>query len=176
MFDEFVDNTERYEEFIEELLEANREGRFDDVFNRAYGMGTFSIDELIDIYARVDNDCVTNYRSKNESEEAVELEALRLAILQSLSEANTSAIAFELAACFFDHFSKEAEGMDMSDEIAKCLTKIFKCIASTGSWSEFLPEQSLCSTSTIPVFPTALVLTAQDLPGSPAIWNAEKRS
>ncbi len=73
MFDEFVDNTERYEEFIEELLEANREGRFDDVFNRAYGMGTFSIDELIDIYARVDNDCVTNYRSKNESEEAVEL-------------------------------------------------------------------------------------------------------
>ena len=24
MFDEFVDNTERYEEFIEELLEANR--------------------------------------------------------------------------------------------------------------------------------------------------------
>ena len=25
MFDEFVDNTERYEEFIEELLEANRE-------------------------------------------------------------------------------------------------------------------------------------------------------
>ena len=105
MFDEFVDNTERYEEFIEELLEANREGRFDDVFNRAYGMGTFSIDELIDIYARVDNDCVTNYRSKNESEEAVELEALRLAILQSLSEANTSAI--------------------------------FKCIASTGSWSEF---------------------------------------
>ena len=45
MFDEFVDNTERYEEFIEELLEANREGRFDDVFNRAYGMGTFSIDE-----------------------------------------------------------------------------------------------------------------------------------
>ena len=71
MFDEFVDNTERYEEFIEELLEANREGRFDDVFNRAYGMGTFSIDELIDIYARVDNDCVTNYRSKNESEEAV---------------------------------------------------------------------------------------------------------
>ena len=35
MFDEFVDNTERYEEFIEELLEANREGRFDDVFNRA---------------------------------------------------------------------------------------------------------------------------------------------
>ena len=28
MFDEFVDNTERYEEFIEELLEANREGRF----------------------------------------------------------------------------------------------------------------------------------------------------
>ena len=53
MFDEFVDNTERYEEFIEELLEANREGRFDDVFNRAYGMGTFSIDELIDIYARV---------------------------------------------------------------------------------------------------------------------------
>ena len=24
----------------------------------------FSIDELIDIYARVDNDCVTNYRSK----------------------------------------------------------------------------------------------------------------
>ena len=53
MFDEFVDNTERYEEFIEELLEANREGRFDDVFNRAYGMGTFSIDELIDIYARI---------------------------------------------------------------------------------------------------------------------------
>ena len=46
MFDEFVDNTERYEEFIEELLEANREGRFDDVFNRAYGMGTFSIDEI----------------------------------------------------------------------------------------------------------------------------------
>ena len=137
MFDEFVDNTERYEEFIEELLEANREGRFDDVFNRAYGMGTFSIDELIDIYARVDNDCVTNYRSKNESEEAVELETLRLAILQSLSEANTSAIAFELDACFFDHFSKEAEGMDMSDEIDKCLTKIFKCIASTGSWSEF---------------------------------------
>ena len=65
MFDEFVDNTERYEEFIEELLEANREGRFDDVFNRAYGMGTFSIDELIDIYARVDNDCVTNYRSRS---------------------------------------------------------------------------------------------------------------
>lgn len=53
MFDEFVDNTERYEEFIEELLEANREGRFDDVFNRAYGMGTFSIDELIDIYAGI---------------------------------------------------------------------------------------------------------------------------
>ena len=92
---------------------------------------------LFPLMSRVDNDCVTNYRSKNESEEAVELEALRLAILQSLSEANTSAIAFELAACFFDHFSKEAEGMDMSDEIDKCLTKIFKCIASTGSWSEF---------------------------------------
>lgn len=102
---------------------------------------------------------------------------MRLAILQSLSEANTSAIAFELAACFFDHFSKEAEGMDMSDEIDKCLTKIFKCIASTGSWSEFFAGNRACgSTSTIPVFPTALVLTAQDLPGSPAIWNVEKRS
>ena len=176
MFDEFVDNTERYEEFIEELLEANREGRFDDVFNRAYGMGTFSIDELIDIYARVDNDCVTNYRSKNESEEAVELETLRLAILQSLSEANTSAIAFELAACFFDHFSKEAEGMDMSDEIDKCLTKIFKCIASTGSWSEFFAGTEPVFHIYYSRFPTALVLTAQDLPGSPAIWNVEKRS
>lgn len=43
MFDEFVDNTERYEEFIEELLEANREGRFDDVFNRAYGWALFPL-------------------------------------------------------------------------------------------------------------------------------------
>lgn len=137
MFDEFVDNTDRYSEFIEELLEANREGKFDEVFNRAYGMGTFTIDELIDIYTMVDNDCVRNFRAKETSEEAAELETLRLELLRSLSEANMSSIAFELAACFFDHFSKEAEAMDQGESASESLTRIFKCIASTGSWSEF---------------------------------------
>ena len=35
MFDDFEDNTDRYSEFIEELLAANAEGNFDSVFNRA---------------------------------------------------------------------------------------------------------------------------------------------
>lgn len=137
MFDDFIDNTERYEEFIAALLEANQEGNFDNVFNQAYGMGTFTIDELIDIYTMVDNDCVRNFRAKDSSKEAAELEALRLELLRSLSEANTSSIAFELAACFFDHFSKDAEDMDKGEYIEESLTRIFKCIASTGSWSEF---------------------------------------
>ena len=137
IFDEFVDNTDRFTAFIEELLEANREGKFDEVFNRAYGMSTFSIDELLDIYVMVDNDCIHNYQSKNVSKETAELSALRLELLRSLSEANLSSIAFELAACFFGHFSKNAEAIDHGDYIEESLTRIFRCIASTGSWSEF---------------------------------------
>ncbi|MCI8327979.1 MAG: hypothetical protein HFI37_09455 [Lachnospiraceae bacterium] len=136
MFDDF-DNTDFYKEFIEELLEANREGKFDEVFNRAYSMEVFSIDELIDIYTLVDDDCVQNFCSKNVSTEAKELDALRLEILRSLSEANTSSVAFELAACFFDHFSKGADAMDRGAFVEESMTRIFKCIASTGSWSEF---------------------------------------
>lgn len=137
IFDDFVDDTDRLTAFIEELLEANREGKFDEVLNRAYGMGTFSIDELIDIYKMVDDDCVHNYQSKNSSKEASELSALRLELLRSLSEANMSSVAFELAACFFSHFSKNAEAMDQGDYAEESVTRIFKCIASTGSWSEF---------------------------------------
>ena len=59
MFDDFEDNTDRYSEFIEELLAANAEGNFDSVFNRAYGMGTFSEDDLINIYNIYKNSTVT---------------------------------------------------------------------------------------------------------------------
>jgi len=137
MFEDFVDNTDRYMEFIEKLLVANQEGNFDSIFNQAYGMGTFNVDELIDIYNMVDNDCVHNYRAKDTSKEAQELMILRLAILNSLSEANMATIAFELAASFFDHFSKEAEGLDIGEQPEAYFTRVFKCIASTGSWSEF---------------------------------------
>lgn len=137
IFEEFTDNTDRYTEFIEELLDANAEGRFDEVFNRAYGMQTFTEEELIDIYAMVDSQCVSNFRSEDGSEKAKALNALRICLLRSLSKANTSSISFELAACFFDHFSKEASEMDRGAEIEESLTRIFKCIASTGSWAEF---------------------------------------
>lgn len=137
MFDDFVDNTDRYREFIDELLEAEEQGHFDEVFNRAYGMGTYSMNELIDIYAMVDSDCIEFCRSQNQSEEASKMDALRLRILSSLSEANTPEIAFELAACFFEHFTKGTQQMDESASAKESLTRIFKCIASTGSWSEF---------------------------------------
>lgn len=137
MFDDFEDNTERYSEFIEELLTANAEGNFDSVFNRAYGMGTFSEDDLINIYNMIDNDCVRNHKAKNTSPEAEAMHALRLKMLDSLSEANMSSISFELAATFFDHFTQEVTEMDTGEVMDKCLTRIFKCIASTGSWSEF---------------------------------------
>ncbi len=137
MFDDFVDHTDRYRAFIEELLDADSEGRFDEVFNRAYGMGTYTINEFIDVYAMVDSDCIDFYKNQDTSEEALKMDALRLRILSSLSEANTAEIAFELAACFFEHFTKGTQKMDESESAKESLTRIFKCIASTGSWSEF---------------------------------------
>ncbi len=137
LFEDFEDNTERYAEFIEELLAAHAENRFDSVFNQAYGTGRFSEDDFINIFNAIDADCVANYKANDTSDKAAVMEALRLKMMDSLSEANLSSISFELAATFFNHFTQGIEEMDRSESLNPCLTRIFKCIATTGSWAEF---------------------------------------